>query len=123
MRSLSRIDEIIDRLNRGEISLSYAAQEFWAIVSEIPRRTPEIFERIPPETSYKLIRAGLLSADPDMFRLCEGNLWLREKVGNVIRLLPKDELEEISRAILNSNLERSSIASRVFYRLKKLRST
>ena len=120
MRDLERISEILNRLSEGKISLSYAAEEFWNILVEFYEQAPEALAEIPPETLYKLIRAGLSSADPDMFRLAEKNIWFREKVSNVIRSLDKEELEEVSKAILKSGLERTAIASRVFYRHKKL---
>lgn len=123
MRDLERISEILNRLSEGKISLSYAAEEFWNLLAEFYEQASEALAQIPPETLYKLIRAGLSSADFDMFRLAEKNIWFREKVGNVIRSLDKEELEKVSKAILRSGLERTAIASRVFYRHKKLRKS
>lgn len=120
LRDRARVDAILNKLSAGTLSLSQAAQEFWSILSESSEQASDILEQVPTEILYKLIRAGLSSADPDMFRLGEKNVWFREKVGNVIGSLDKEELEEISKAILNSGLERSAIASRVFYRNKKL---
>jgi len=121
LKDLDRINEILNGLRRGKIQISYAAQEFWCLLCEFSEQLSEILARVPPEILYQLIRAGLLSADPDMFRLGEENIWFREKVGSVIRSLDRDELEEVSKAILNSGLERSALASRVFYMHKKLR--
>ncbi len=120
MNEFASVNAILSKLSAGTISLSQAAQEFWSILSESAEQASDILEQVPAEVLYRLIRAGLSSADPDMFRLSEKNTWFREKVGSVIRSLDKEELEEISKVILNSGLERSAIASRVFYRNKKL---
>ncbi len=121
LKNPKKVSEILTKLNEGKISLSYAAEEFWSFLAEFYEQAPEILAQIRPEITYKLIRAGLSSADLDMFRLAEKNIWFREKVGSVIRSLSKEELEEVSKAILRSGLDRSAIASRIFYRYKKLR--
>lgn len=118
-KATSKVEEKMKQLEDGRGDVSHLSSDFWALVKENYEKVVDVLMGARQWVISEFIGAGLRQADIDLVLLAEDHEWLRERIGDLIGSLDKQELERISDALLVAGLERSAVGRRVFYRLTK----
>ena len=112
------LEELLSRLRREGVSPKLCA-DFWTAMRMAGRGKRERIYAENEGDLRKLVREGLSYADEDLVALIDSDLRLRDIARSVIEFMTIEELETLLDRLIETELERSSLAGMVISRLRR----